>query len=176
MRVVNLAPYATPMAPKSPYSNVVTLKPNTVYDYQAADGTEDWVVVQCPPAKKGKIEKAFTSYVSISTGDDDTNLEVVDAKTGVDLGMIWAVPEVATGSMLTILCVNGRITAAYNEASVSVQVGSGCGCGARRLVEYKQRWRKGKGARGAMPVAVVACDCLRIMCVSMFGLSIFWLR
>ena len=121
MKVVNLkAPYLSATSPSTPYTNVLTLKPNTVYDYQgAANGNIDqYLVVQCPPAKAVKgmkaAEKAFLAYITLSTGDDNVDLQVIDAKTGYDLAEMFAPAEEGYGSALTIVCVNGRITNNYN--------------------------------------------------------------
>lgn len=85
----------------------------------AANGnTDQYLVVQCPPAKAVKgmkaAEKAFSAYITLSTGDSSTELQVIDAKTGYDLAELWAPAEEGYGSALTIVCVNGRITNNYN--------------------------------------------------------------
>lgn len=92
------------------------LKPNTVYYYQAPDDSTGGIDVQCPPAKQHKTEKAFMSYITISTGNDGSTFFVIDATSGFALGLLLSVPQEGFGSMLTITCVNGPITAAYNEA------------------------------------------------------------
>jgi hypothetical protein len=121
LKVVNLANHVSTTAPTVPYTNVVTLKPRTVYDLQAANGSSDYLVVQCPAAKavktNGKMssEKAFVSYITISTGNGSSDLEVVDAKTGNILGVIWAQASEGYGSQLTVVCVNGRATVNYNQ-------------------------------------------------------------
>jgi len=62
-------------------------QPETVYDYQAADNADGYTAVQCPlPKAKGKIERAFRSYVTISTGDGSTDLTVEDARSGDTAG------------------------------------------------------------------------------------------
>ena len=53
-------------------------------------------------------EKAFLSYVTISTGNGSSELTVIDAKTGDVLGLVWAPVNEGYGSSLAILCVNGR--------------------------------------------------------------------
>lgn len=119
MRVVNLAPFVTATSPSAPFTNVVTLKPNTVYDYQSQPSVTNYVVVQCPPAKAVKNakvgEKAFLAYVTISDGNASSDIYVYDAVSGYTLGNLYAVPEEGYGSQLTLICVNGRVTAAYNN-------------------------------------------------------------
>lgn len=60
-------------------------------------------------------EKAFLSYITISTGNGGSDLTIYDAKTGNVLGSIWAQVSEGYGSALTLICVNGRATAAYNQ-------------------------------------------------------------
>ncbi len=121
LKVVNLASHVTTTEPTTPYTKVVTLKPKTVYDLQAADNSEDWLVVQCPAAKAVKAnaklsgEKAFVSYITVSTGDGSSDLQVIDAKSGYILGNVWAPASPGYGSQLTIVCVNGRATVGFNQ-------------------------------------------------------------
>lgn len=115
-RVTNIASYITSTTPAAPYTNVLTLKAGQVYDYKAPNGASDYLTVQCPAAKSTKIEKAFISYITISTGDGSSDLDVYDARSGNQLGSIWAIPSYGYGSILPIMCVNGRITTTYNEA------------------------------------------------------------
>ena len=122
LRVTNLASHVSTTQPTTPYTNVVTLKAQTVLDLQSADNTYSYLVVQCPAAKavrakanaKFSGEKAFLSYVTISTGDGDSELEVIDGKTGNVLGLLYAQASEGYGSQLTLICVNGRATAAFN--------------------------------------------------------------
>ena len=58
-----------------------------MYDFQAKDSSGSYIAVQCPAAKANrKIEKAFRSYVTISTGDSSSYLYVEDARSGDTAG------------------------------------------------------------------------------------------
>ena len=94
----------------------IILKPNTVYDFNKDSDNYFYVTVQCPgPKKTGKVERAFNSYITASVGGDWSYALYVRDADGTYLGELWGTYYEGDGSQLTITCVNGRITANYNE-------------------------------------------------------------
>ena len=115
MKVVDISNYA--IQDDDGYSTApITLKPNTVYDFNKDDDNYYYVTVQCPgPKKTGKVERAFNSYITASVGGDWSYALYVRDADGTYLGELWGTYYEGDGSQLTITCVNGRITANYNE-------------------------------------------------------------
>ncbi len=123
IKVVNLASLVSDSSMTPPYENVLTLQPKTVYDLHAEDGIHAYLAVQCPAAKdvrakanaKFSGEKAFVTYFTVSADDDNSTLRLYDNKKGITLADLTASPEEGAGSQITLVCVNGRLTAAFNE-------------------------------------------------------------
>lgn len=113
MKVVDITNYAVQ---DDDGTAPIILKPNTVYDFNTPDDDYYYVTVQCPAPKNtnAKTQRAFNSYITVSNKVYDYALYVIDANTGYYLAELWGIDDWGDGSSLTITCVNGRITCAYN--------------------------------------------------------------